>query len=752
MNIDKILAELTVEEKAALCSGADFWHTKIIERLDIPAIMVSDGPHGLRKNIDLAENPNQAIEAVCFPAACATACSFDRKLMETLGKAIGEECQHEKLSVILGPGCNIKRSPLCGRNFEYFSEDPFLAGQMAAAHIRGVQSKGVGGCVKHFAVNNQEARRFSYSAEVDERTLREIYLAPFETVIREAKPWTVMCSYNRINGVHSSQNKWLLTDVLRDEWGFDGLVMSDWGAVDDRVEGIRAGLDLEMPTSYGKNDKLVAEAVERGELSEAELDKCARRVLELIDRACDSARPDTEWDKVKDHELARKLASECIVLLKNDKGILPLDTGKKTAFIGMFAAAPRFQGGGSSHINAFRVDDAYSCSKEYTTVSYAQGYVTDRDETDDFLVNEAVKTAQAADNVVIFAGLPDSFESEGYDRTHMRLPECQLHLIDEITKVSKNVVVVLHNGSPVEMPFADKVSGIVEAYLCGEGTGGAVCDVLFGKVNPSGKLAESFPKKLSDNPSYLNFPGEGDRVVYAEGQFVGYRYYDKKELEPLFPFGYGLSYTTFEYSDLHLSHNELDSDQTLTVEVTVKNTGKVFGKEAVQLYVADRESSVTRPVRELKGFEKVALAPGESKKVVFRLDERAFAYYEPLIEDWFVEYGAFDIMIGASSRDIRLTDTVYVNSSKRLPVHFDLNSNLGDIRQLPEGREMLERFMGGTDAVGGFDEADENMRRVSEAMTNELPIRAAVSFSDDPRITRDRMKEFIDRLNGIAGN
>ena len=747
MNIDKILAELTLEEKASLCSGSDFWHTKTVERLDIPAVMVSDGPHGLRKNIDLAENPNQAIEAVCFPTACATACSFDRKLLETLGKALGNECKHEELAVLLGPGCNIKRSPLCGRNFEYFSEDPFLAGQMASSLVKGVQSMGVGTSLKHFAANNQETRRFSVSAEIDERALREIYLAGFETVIKDAKPWTVMCSYNRINGVHSSQNKWLLTDVLRYEWGFEGLVMSDWGAVDDRVEGVRAGLDLEMPSSHGKNDKRIVEAVESGELSMAELDKCVRRVLELVDKAAEGADPDVEWDKDKDHRLARKLAAECIVLLKNEGSILPLDKKRKTAFIGLFAKEPRFQGGGSSHINTKNIDAAVDCVKEYAEVTYAQGYITDEDKTDEALLAEAVETAKAAEVAVIFAGLPDSFESEGYDRRHMRMPECQLKLIDEIIKVNKNVVVVLHNGSPVEIPFADKVSGIVEAYLCGEGSGGAVCDVLYGKVNPSGKLAETFPKKLSDNPSYLNFPGEGDIVKYQEGLFVGYRYYDMKEMEPLYPFGYGLSYTTFEYSDLRLSHTEINDDKTLKVEVTVTNTGKVEGKETVQLYVSDRESSVIRPVKELKGFEKVSLKPGESKKVVFILDSRAFAYYEPSIEDWFVEYGAYDILIGASSRDIRLSDTVYVNTDKRLPVKFDLNSNLGDISQFPEGRAVLEDLMRKTQVTGGFDDDDEEMRRLSEAMTAELPLRAMVSFSDIPVLTREYMQELIDKIN-----
>ncbi|MBR6101531.1 MAG: glycoside hydrolase family 3 C-terminal domain-containing protein [Ruminococcus sp.] len=745
MNIDRILSEMTLEEKASLCSGADFWHTKAVERLDLEQIMVSDGPHGLRKNIGW-----ETIEAVCFPTASASACSFDRGLLEELGKAIGNECQSEQIAVILGPGCNIKRSPLCGRNFEYFSEDPYLAGQMASAHIKGVQSKGVGACIKHFAANNQETRRFSVSAKISDRALREIYLAPFETVIKESKPWTVMCSYNRINGVHSSQNKWLLTNVLRDEWGFDGLVMSDWGAVDDRVEGVRAGLDLEMPASMGKNDKRIVDAVNSGELSMEEVDACARRVLELIERAQEGSRPDTVWNKEKDHELARRLASECIVLLKNEGGLLPLNAKKKLAFIGQFADKPRFQGGGSSHINSPVVDSAVKCVKEYAEVSYAQGYVTDEDRTDDKLLAEAIETAKAADTVVIFAGLPDAFESEGFDRTHMRMPECQLQLIDEICKVNKNIAVVLHNGAPIEMPFADKVSAILEAYLCGDGSGGAVCDVLFGKVNPSGKLAETFPKKLRDNPSFLNFPGVGDEVNYAEDLFVGYRYYDKKELEPLFPFGFGLSYTTFEYSDLRLSHTELDDSKTLSVEVTITNTGKCEGKEAVQLYVSDRESSVIRPVKELKGFEKVFLKPGESKKVVFRLDSRAFAYYEPAIEDWYVEYGAYDILIGASSRDIRLKDTVYVNTGKKLPVHFTVNSNFSDIRQVSGLKEIVEELIRNTDPDGKCDNNEQRVKDICENISGELALRAVVGFSDESRFDRAFFEKLVERLNEAA--
>ena len=749
MNIEKILKQLTLEEKAALCSGLDFWHTKPNERLDIPSIMVSDGPHGLRKNIENAENPNQAIKAICFPTACASACSFDRKVLEEIGKAIGEECQNQGVSVILGPGCNIKRSPLCGRNFEYFSEDPYLAGQLAAAHIKGVQSKGVGTSLKHFACNNQENRRFSVSAEVSPRALREIYLPAFENAVKESKPWTIMCSYNKINGTHSSQNKWLLTELLRDEWGYEGLVISDWGAVDDRPSAVEAGLDLEMPGSHGKNDQRIIDAVNKGELSEADLDKCTRRVLELIDRSCESAKPETAWNLEAHHKLARKLAAECIVLLKNEKKLLPLDKSKKIAFIGQFAKQPRFQGGGSSHINTYKIDNAVDSAAKYAEITYAQGYITEEDKTDKALLDEAVKTAADAEIAVIFAGLPDAFESEGYDRDHMRMPSCQLELIDEVCKVNKNVVIVLHNGAPIEMPFADKAKAIVEAYLCGEGSGGAVCDVLFGKVNPSGKLAETIPMKLSDNPSFLNFPGEGDTVRYAEDIFVGYRYYDYKEMPVRFPFCHCLSYTSFEYSDMKISNTDIHDTDTINVTVTVKNTGSAEGKEVVQLYVSDRESSVIRPKKELKGFEKVSLRAGESKRVVFRLDKRAFAYFEPRINDWVVEYGAFDILVGSSSADIRLCGEVYVSPTLEAPVHFDLNSNFGDIRRFPECRKILDDALKDMYYGVGFEQEDESMMRTVEAMTNDLPLRAIVSFTDSPKLTREFMQSIIDRCNDV---
>lgn len=754
MNIDIIMKELTLEEKASLCSGLDFWHTKPVERLDIPSVMVSDGPHGLRKNVEDSENPNESIKAVCFPTASALACSFDRTLLETLGKAIGEECQHERLAVVLGPGCNIKRSPLCGRNFEYFSEDPYLAGELAAAHIKGVQSRGVGTSLKHFACNNQEYRRMSVSAEVSERALREIYLAPFETAVKESRPWTVMCSYNRINGVYSSENKRLLTDILRDEWGFDGLVMSDWGAVNDRVEGIKAGLDLEMPTSYEKNDRLIVEAVKSGKLNESELDKCVRRILEMIDRYLENAEPETVWDMNRHHELARKIESECIVLLKNDDEVLPLDKNKKIAFIGKFAETPRYQGGGSSHINSFKVTSALDAVSEYAEITYAEGYDLSG-KCDENLISKAVSCAENADTAVIFAGLPDEYESEGYDRSHMSLPENQLKLIDEICRVNKNTVVVLHNGSPVEMPFVGKVKGILETYLGGQAVGGAVCDVLFGRSDPCGKLPETFPVKLSDNPSYLNFPGEGDKVQYNEGIFVGYRYYDYKNTEPLFPFGHGLSYTAFEYSDLKLSHSEINDGKLLTAEVTVRNIGSRTGKEIVQLYVSGRKSSVIRPLKELKGFEKIELKPGEAKKVMFRLDSRAFSYYCEEIGDWYAESGEYEIMVGASSADIRLKDSVYVNTGRRLPLHFTLNSTCGDIMAVPEGRRIFSEL---TSSVNmGVDDKDtaimgDGSAQMADSMMKDLPVRGMISFSADPDINLGRLQSLIDRLNEEVNN
>lgn len=747
INVKDLVSKMTLEEKASMCSGGDFWHTKSVERLGIPNVMVSDGPHGLRKQDLKADHlgVNISIKAVCFPSACATACSFNKELIQTMGKALGNECQAEDVSVLLGPGCNIKRSPLCGRNFEYFSEDPYLASQMAKHHILGVQSTGTGTSLKHFLANNQEHRRMSTSANIDERTLREIYLCAFETAVKEAQPKTVMCSYNRVNGTFASENKRYLTDILRDEWGFKGLVVSDWGAVNDRVKGLKAGLDLEMPSSGGINDKLIVDAVNNGTLSEETLNTSVERILTLMYQYLENRNVNAKFDMDSDHALAEKIAQECMVLLKNDDNILPLKKGSKVAYIGKFAQKPRYQGGGSSHINSYKVSNALDSSKDFASITYAQGYDTNKDVTNPTLLAEAIEVAKNSDVAVVFAGLPDTFESEGFDRTHMNMPNCQNELIERIAEVQPNVVVVLHNGSPVAMPWIDKVKGIIETYLTGQASGSAVSKILFGEVNPSGKLAETFPIKLQDNPSCLTGFGEGDEVNYSEGIFVGYRYYDKKDMQVLFPFGYGLSYTSFEYSNLKTSSDTIKDTDTLTVTVDVTNTGSVAGKEIVQLYIQDVESSVVRPIKELKGFEKVSLEPNETKTVTFTLDKRSFAYYNVDIKDWHVETGKFNILIGKSSRDIVLSKEVEVQSTVKLPKNYNMNTNYGDLLNDPNAKEFLEQLNSRyfEDMEGDMGEGTQEMM---EQMLKYNPLRVFVSFTDG-RISSEFIQENLDRLN-----
>lgn len=727
MNVKELVAKMTLEEKAGMCSGSDFWHTEGLERLGIPKMMVTDGPHGLRKQDGEGDHLglNDSVKAVCFPAGCATASSFDRDLIYSMGEALGEECQAENVGVILGPGANIKRSPLCGRNFEYFSEDPYLASEMAASQIKGVQSKNVGTSLKHFYANNQEHRRMTSSSVLDERTAREIYLAAFEGAVKQAKPWTVMCSYNRINGVYAAENEEALTDILRGEWGFDGLVVSDWGAVNDRVPDLKAGLDLEMPASMGMNDKKIVEAVKNGELDEAVLDGAVERILDILYRFEENKDKNAVFHYEKDHALARKIASECMVLLKND-GVLPLKEQEQTAFIGAFAEHPRYQGGGSSHINAWKVDSALEMAKDYPVV-YEKGFDIKEDRVDEALLHRAVEAAKKVKTAVIFAGLPDAFESEGYDRKHMRLPDCQNRLIEAVCEVNENVVVILHNGSPVEMPWACKVKGILEAYLGGQAVGSAVMDVLYGKVNPSGHLAETFPVKLQDNPSYLYYTGEGDKVEYREGVFVGYRYYDKKEMDVLFPFGHGLSYTTFSYSNMKLDKASMKDTESVTVSVDVTNTGGCFGKEVVQLYVCPPKGEVIRPVKELKGFEKVALMPGETKTVTFTLGKRAFAYYDCDIKDFYVETGVYRIALGQSSRKLLAKKELKVEASAFKKVKLTLNTTFGDILKIPGAAEKIKELMAQTPFEGEKPEDDGNAEMM-EMMMQYMPVRALLSF------------------------
>lgn len=750
-NVKELICQMTLEEKAGMCSGLDFWHLKGIERLGIPSVMVSDGPHGLRKQDEKADalGINDSIKAVCFPPAVLSACSFDRNLMHEFGDALGKEAQANDLSVVLGPAVNIKRSPLCGRNFEYYSEDPYLAGETAAAFINGVQKHHVGTSIKHFAANNQEFNRMSSSSDADERTLREIYFPAFETAVKKSQPYTFMCSYNRINGTFASENHWLLTDVLRNEWGFKGYVMSDWGAVNERVAGLKAGLELEMPSSNGIYDKEIVAAVKDGSLDEAILDQAVERILNVIFEYADH-REEQEFTLEADHALARKIAVESIVLLKNDS-ILPLKETEKVAFVGEFAQKPRFQGGGSSHINSFRISSALDMVSENENITYAKGFPANDDIYDETLAKEAVETAKAADKVVVFAGLPDSFESEGYDRTHMRLPECQNRLIKEILAVQSEVIIVLHNGSPVEMPWLSGVKGILEAYLGGQAVGEAVADILFGKACPCGKLAESMPYKLSDNPSYLSF-GDGDNVTYREGIFVGYRYYDAKEMPVAFPFGYGLSYTSFAYDNLQTDKTELGADDTLTVSVDITNTGDVEGKEIVQLYVSDHTGACRRPIRELKGYEKVSLKPGETKTVKFTLDYRSFAWYSMEMKDWYAAAGDYEILIGASSRDMRLSGSVHVTAQRQLPLKVHMNTTLGELLADERTAAYVEHFKRQLEEVfkisSNGDEKEDGDVAISDAMNHAMaacmPLRNVVSYGF---CSKEELLKIIDKIN-----
>lgn len=777
LDVKKLVNELTLEEKASLCSGADFWHTKAIDRLNIPAAMVSDGPHGIRKQESLADHMGvaESIKAIGFPTASAMACSFDRDLLHKVGDALGEECVAEDLAVLLGPGINMKRSPICGRNFEYYSEDPVVAGELGAAFVNGVQEHGVGTSLKHFAANNQEWRRMSISAEIDERTLREIYLAAFETVVKKAQPWTIMCSYNRINGVYSCENDWLLNKVLRDEWGFEGLVMTDWGAMDERVPSLKAGLDLEMPDCHGETDKLIVKAVQSGELEESVLDTAVERILTMVDKYL-TARKDIDpasmvhplpssvergYDVAAHHALARTTAEQSAVLLKNED-ILPLQKDKKIAFIGEFAKVPRIQGGGSSHINNTSVESALDAAGD--SVSYAQGFHIDEETTDETLLQEAITLAKESDVAVIFAGLPDSFESEGFDRTHLNMPANQNELIARISEVQPNVVVVLHSGSPIAMPWLDKVAGVLQMYLAGQASGGAAVNLLFGDATPCGKLAETFPLHLEDNPSYLNFPGNREKVCYQEGVFIGYRYYDKKKMDVLFPFGYGLSYTDFTYSNMKVTvngKNAADVDviketDEIVVSADITNTGNCDGAEIVQLYIKNPVVYEIRPEKELRDFAKVFLKAGETKTVTFTLNARAFSYYETRIHDWYAESGDYEILFASSSRDIRLQYTVSITGSKKIPFVADYITTCEDVELFAKDGsaldEMLRRsgFAEATDHDGD-DSMGSGTADMMKAMFTGTPLHSILSFSSE-ELTYEDIQDTIRKLNEAEKN
>ncbi|MCV4231441.1 glycoside hydrolase family 3 C-terminal domain-containing protein [Virgibacillus sp. LDC1] len=749
-DIKALISQMTLEEKASLCSGLDNWHTKGVERLGIPSVMVTDGPHGLRKQRASSDHLGlfDSVPATCFPSAAGVASSWNRDLIHRMGEALGIECQAENVAVLLGPGANIKRSPLCGRNFEYFSEDPYLSTEMATHHIQGVQSQGVGTSLKHFAANNQEHRRMTSDSVVDERTLREIYLASFEGAVKQAQPWTVMCSYNKVNGEFASENETLLTDILKNEWGHEGFVISDWGAVNERAKALAAGMELEMPSSHGEGDAKIVEAVRSGQLPEGKLDAAVERLLTVIFKAVDQRKPDeAAFDQAEHHRLAREVAQESMVLLKNEGGMLPLARSGRIAVIGALAQEPRYQGSGSSKIRPTRVDDILEeleASSGNAQIQYAPGYKLNEEDSDQQLLQEALTISSDATVAVVFAGLPSRYESEGFDRKHLRIPPNQIALIEAVAKVQPNVAVVLSNGAPVEMPWLGEAKAVLEAYLGGQALGGAIADILFGDANPSGKLAETFPVALSDNPSYLFFPGEGDRVEYREGLFVGYRYYDSKKLNPLFPFGHGLSYTTFEYSKLTVDKKQLKDTEKLSVSVDVKNTGTQAGKEIVQLYVHDRESSVIRPDQELKGFHKVELAPGEAKTITFELDHRSFAYYDIELKDWVVESGEFEIRIGKSSRDIELTEIVELQSTTERQIVFHRNSTVSDLKKTAKGAAFVEDFIGKLPFASAIE--DKSHAEMFRAFLDAMPLRGLLSFSGG-KTTEKQLSDLIDFLN-----
>lgn len=777
----ELVAQMTLEEKVSLCSGMNFWQTKAVQRLGVASFMVTDGPHGLRKQDGDPDHlgVNGAVAATCFPTAAATACSFDPELMERMGTAMGEECRAEKVDVILGPAANIKRSPLCGRNFEYFSEDPLLTGQIAAGLVNGIQSQNVGTSVKHYLANNQETARLTTDSIIDERALREIYLTGYEIAIQKAHPWTLMCSYNKINGTYASDNKRLMTDIPRGEWGYTGAIMTDWGAMNDRVAGIHAGLDLEMPGPCPSNDAKILQAVRDGSLTEAEVDQCAVRITELALRAAENQ--PIPCDKQAHHELARQVARESAVLLRKG-ACLPLQEGKKLAVIGAFAAHPRYQGAGSSKIVPTQIVSLCDALKERSIAyTYAQGFEPEG-QADAALVEKAVETAKAADVAVVMLGLPDSYESEGFDREHMHLPENQNQLMQALAETGTPLVVVLSTGSVVQLPWREQADSILLMYLAGQNSGNALLDLLLGQSNPCGKLAESWPVQLQDNPSHGFFGGR-DNIEYRESIYVGYRYYDKARKEVAYPFGHGLSYTEFAYSDLKLSTAHLEQTEELGLTVTVTNSGDRAGKEVVQVYVAPPTDGIFRPVRELRAFQKVALEPGQSKTITLSLNRRAFSYYNVQAKDWQVDGGEHTIEVGSSSRDIRLSQkltvagpkskadealSAYRDPASQWPVPqeqfeavlgrpvpepkglrpFTMNSTMSDVQVSAIGRQLKAQIVNGMAQQfdGNTSEGASEFTKIINSMMADMPLRQLPMISGGA-FTHEIIAALVEQMN-----
>lgn len=792
----QLVSQMTLEEKAGLCSGKDCWNTKSVERLELGSIMVSDGPHGLRKQVGAADNLGigESVPAVCFPTASALACSFDKELVAEVGRAIGEECLQEEVSVILGPGANMKRSPLCGRNFEYYSEDPLVSGELAAGFINGVQSTGVGTSLKHFAVNNQERHRLTVSAVIDERTLRETYLKTYEIAVKKGRPSTVMCSYNRINGVYSSENPKLLQHILREEWGYDGLVVSDWGAVHERALGVAAGLDLEMPGCGGINDAKLCSAVKNGTLSEQALDTAAARVVQQILDGIEKKQQGYRYSKEEHHALAIRAAEESIVLLKNEEQLLPGSTGKTTAVIGAFAKAPRYQGAGSSKINPIQVDTPWEAFLSAgIQAEYAEGYSlrsvgkreSKQTEEQEKRIEEACRVAAGKDIVYLFAGLPEGYESEGFDRSDMKLPKEQNRLIEKVSQCNEHVVVILIGGAPMELPWISKVKAVVLTYLCGEGMGTALVNLLLGKRTPCGKLAETWPISLHDVPSKNYFPGKRLTVEHRESIFTGYRYFETAKVPVQFPFGYGLSYVKFEYSNIRVNQSECTFGDKIEVSFQIRNGGDVPAKETVFAFVAHKSEIVYLPEQELRGFAKVSLAPGESKEVVLELDTKEFGYYNTLIHDWYAESGSYEIRIGSNVQDVQLKTVLQMVSPEKpqpdfrklAPTYYHLpkqNFTVPDTefeaiygKPIPEGDIPLKRPYTLENTLEDVSHtwigklvmfvaeklmkketaAEEEQEGMMLAMIREMPFFALVTSSDG-MISEGMMAGILELLNG----
>ncbi len=754
MDVEKCLRGMTLAEKARLCVGMNFWMTQHYPKWDVPSLFLSDGPHGLRKqdtNNSDHLGINESYPSVCYPTACASACTWNRELLDELGAMLGREARQSGVDMLLGPGVNIKRSPLCGRNFEYFSEDPYLAGQLAAAFIQGVQRTSVAACVKHFAANSQENRRKAVNSILEERTLREIYLPAFEQAV-QAGVKAVMTSYNKVNGEYPAQNRHLSKEILRGEWGFQGVLVTDWGAMDRVVPSIQAGLDLQMPGDDGSSAAKIEAAVKCGELSQEDLDASVERILRLIAWQKEQAKkqPVETVTAQAGHALAAKIAKESIVLLKNQGNILPLDPSDSIAVIGEMAKTPRYQGAGSSHVNPFSVVCPLDEMKKVCPhLAYAKGYTGETSNEQEW--QQAIAAARENNTVVLFIGLPASYESESYDRKTLKMPQIYERLVREIAAVNPRLVVVLSNGSVVEMPWLRHARAVLETYLCGEAAGEAVSDVLFGAVNPSGKLAETFIRRLEDCPSYLSMTDGEDKsnqAVFREGIFVGYRYYEKKKIKPVFPFGHGLSYTSFAYEALHLNCREMTDADVLEVSCTLRNTGPRAGSETVQLYVSRKNSPVAAPVKELKEFAKLHLAPGEKREVVFRLSKRAFAYYNTEMQDWYVPQADYEVLIGASSADIRLRGTVHITPKEKWYPLATRNMVLKDILEDPE---WFEVFYSKYKEIRpylpfGLAQMDLKENAFAKAMLENMTLHSLASYVGS-HLTDEDIDSLVEKLN-----